>query len=143
MIDNQDNENIIDVQKVDKPKVINIKFKNIKFINERKQIVKRLLQILKINVENKIFSSYELNIDEEKQKTIMSLVPEVEQFFKTTFWYYKKESKREKQYLSIVKSILKDMNIHCVSTQKKIKIDKMYVSYLVYTITSNIDEFLI
>jgi hypothetical protein len=89
-----------------------------------------------------VFTSYDLDKDEETQKKILEMIPDIEKYYVTTRWCYKKETKKNKKYLSVIKSVIKEMNIDVVSLSKKMKINGNYVAYMLYMITSNIDGYI-
>jgi hypothetical protein len=95
------------------------------YTEERKETAKKMLSILGINEDNKMFSLQKLDEDLEKQKKIMDLIEEIKKYFLYSRWSYfgnkKKEFKRA--YLSIIKYLMKDMNIKMYSTFVHKKID--------------------
>jgi len=119
------------------------RFKKYKYKDERKALTKKLLQYLHIDANNKIFDN--IHINEQTQKDILDLIPKIEQYFSVAKWYYYQKNKniKDKPYVSLAKSLLKDMGIKILSASKKEKLDDIAVSCTVYVITSNIDEFLI
>lgn len=88
-MEDKEYDNII----INKPKV-GERYKNLKYKDERKDLTKKLLQILKIDANNKVFTSYDLDKDEDTQKKILDLIPNIEKYYVTTRWCYKKESKK-------------------------------------------------
>jgi hypothetical protein len=118
--------------------------KNYKYRDERKVLTKKLLQIIGITNTNKMFDSYELDNDVEKQKNILDLKPEIEQYYKVAGWsYYRKGKKKTRPYISITKSLLKDMKINVISSSKKKKIENKSITHTIYTILNNVDEYMI
>jgi len=118
------------------------RLKNIRYANERKDLTKKLLQLLGITSSNKIFDSYTLDHNLELQKSIINLVPLIEKYFSVAKWSYHK-GKKNKLYLSISKSLLKEMNIHFISHNKKKKVDDQFVPYVAYNITCDISTYLV
>lgn len=127
---------------VAKPK-IGERYKNIKYKNERIDLTKKLLQLLKIDANNKVFTSYDLDKNKETQDKILEMIPDIEKYYVTTRWCYKKESKKEKKHLSITKSVLKVMDINFKPSCCKESIDGKTVNYSMYTIISDINLFLV
>lgn len=124
----------------DKPK-LGERYKNLKYKDERKELTKRLLQYLKIDANNKVFTSFNLDNDEETQKKILDLIPDIEKYYSVSKWNYWRENKKDKKYLSLIKSLLKDMNVKILATNKKIKHDNKLINYIQYTLTSDIKIF--
>lgn len=117
--------------------------KQYKYVNERKAIVRKLLELLHIDNNNKMFNSYDLDHNEETQKAILSMIPDVEKYFSVAGWsYYRKDNNQTRPYISITKSILKDMKINVISASKKKRIDDKILTYSIYTISNNIGEYL-
>ena len=87
-----------------------------KFINERNEIFTKLLGILNITNESNKFYLHELDASEEKQKQIMNLVTEIKKYFICSTWtcFCKDDVKRN--YLSIIKYMMKDMGYKMIST---------------------------
>ena len=120
-----------------------VKLKNYKFINERKEVTKKLLKILKINQNNKTFNNLDLDTNEQIQNNILSLIPEIELYFSTSQWtYHHKDTKKNKPYISIAKSVLKDMGICLFSSSKAIKYNNKFVTCTYYLLDSTIDEYI-
>lgn len=116
--------------------------KQYKYINERKAITKKLLELLHIDNSNKMFNSYDLDHNEETQKAILDMIPNIERYFTVAGWsYYRKNNNQTRPYISVIKSVLKDMKINVVSASKKKRIDEKIVTYSIYTISNNIDEY--
>jgi hypothetical protein len=136
----KDNDGGVKENNVAKPKQPVVRYKNLKYRDERKELTKQLLQVLKIDTNNKIFNSYDLD-NEETQNAVTLLIPNIEKFYVTTKWCYNKENVKNKKHISVVKSLLKDMDIKFMSYPKKRKVDNTFVSYNIYTITSDIDAF--
>jgi hypothetical protein len=84
-----------------------------KFTNERNDVLQKILNILEITEKNKMFSLKELDDNIDKQKTIIALETEIKKYFLCSRWTYFSNKNREfkRNYLSLIKSIMKDMNI--------------------------------
>jgi len=133
--------NIITNKELDDP-TKGERFKKYRYMNERKELTKKLLQLLGINSSNKMFNNIDIN--EETQTAIMKLIPNVQKYYAVTKWYYFHKSKKsnDKPYISISKNILKDMDIKIISSTKRKKINEKYVTYTLYAITTNIDQYI-
>lgn len=127
---------------ITKPKV-GERYKNLKYRDERKHITKQLLRLLKIDTDNKIFTSYDLDQNKETQNKILEMIPEIEKYYTISKWNYWHENKKNKKYMSLTKSLLKDMGITFIATNKKIKQEIKMINYIQYTITSDINAYLI
>ena len=84
--------------------------KYIKYIEEKKQILQQLFDILGITEENKIF--YWDDIDEEKKKKIMDLLANVQKYFNCGHWTVITRN-LDIPHASLIRYILKDMKIKC------------------------------
>lgn len=93
--------------------------KTIKYANERKVVLNKLLKILDINETNIIFYVDDLKKNEDKQKQILDLVDDVKQYFVCGKWVYFAKKNVPESYLSLAKSILKDMNYNLSSFYPK------------------------
>jgi predicted RNA-binding protein with RPS1 domain len=93
--------------------------KNInKYTNERKEILQKILNILEITDKNNILSLKELDENNKKQKNIIDLEPDIKKYFLCSRWTYFSNKNRQfkRNYLSLIKAIMKDMNIKMVSS---------------------------
>ncbi len=90
-----------------------IKNKNKKYIDERNDVLARLYQIIGITDTNKQFSSNHIEESEEIINRIYELEPDIKKYYSVSTWpSYKKDVIVTRRPLSIVKSLLKDMNIN-------------------------------
>jgi len=120
-----------------------VKLKNYRFVNERKEVTKKLLKILKIDQNNKTFNNLDLDTNEQAQKEILALIPDIELYFSVSTWtYFMNNNIINKPYLSITRSLLKDMNIGIVTERKSIKYNNKFTTCTYYSLTSNIIEFI-
>lgn len=85
--------------------------KNEKYSEERKKILNKLLNIMNIDEKNNIFFIDELENDEIKKKQILELICGIKQYFSYCSWVYFSKTDVPHPFTSLVKSILKDMNI--------------------------------
>ena len=87
-----------------------------KFPKERIELLNKLYNILGIDEKNRVFYLDELEANEEKQEQIIALVPDVKKYFACAMWsYFAKPQLKDKRYLSLTKSILKDMEVKTVA----------------------------
>lgn len=105
---NSDNieKNIIEKDKGGRP------LKNLKFANERKIILDKLLKILNITKENNIFYVDELDKDPVKIKEILNLETEIKQYFSCSGWMCFTKSCKNRKYLSMIKYLFKNTNVN-------------------------------
>lgn len=108
--------------------------KNIKFKNEQNIILLKIYEILNLNEQNKLFYSHTLDNDILMQNKIMDLREDIGNYFKVSSWVvFKKNTIVEKPYLSIIRSVLKNMKIEYSCSSCKIKNnDKQYINTTIY-----------
>jgi len=117
-----------------------IKLKNLKFKQERLDILKKIYDIIEINNNNKIFFSHELDNDDKKQKDIEALIEDIKKYFKTSSWIcFNKNRHVDRLYISLIKYILKDMMIDFTSMSCKMKVKNVILNTTQYTINTPID----
>ena len=94
------------------PKKIN------KYTIERNDILHKLFNILEISDTNKTFSLKKLDEDETKQKLIIDLESDIKKYFLYSRWTYFSNKNREfkRSYLSLIKAIMKDLNIKMITS---------------------------
>ena len=92
-----------------------------KFDDERQIIVNKLNNILGINNENKIIYLYDIDNDTNKQNEILALRDDIRRVFTAGNWPVFSKNIKTRQYLSLMKSVYKDMGINFVSTAKNIQ----------------------
>lgn len=82
--------------------------KEIRFVSERNETLKTLVDILKLNMTKNTIILYYLDKNEEAQKQILSLKSQISQFYSGSSCraLNKKESKRP--YMSIIRFLLKE-----------------------------------
>jgi hypothetical protein len=96
------------------------------FTNERKEVVQKIFNILEITPINKMISLKKLDEDNEKQNKIIELETDVQKYFISSQWNYFKNKNRDffkRRYLSLIKAVMKDMNVKMVSSVINRKID--------------------
>lgn len=98
----------------------NVKLKHKRFPEERKSILKKIYNILELNEHNKRFSVKSV---EEKNDLIMDLSDEILTYFSCSTWTaFKQNCNTKKKALSIVKSILNDLNVEYETVVCKVKL---------------------
>lgn len=105
-----------------------------KYVEERKGILNKLLNILGINEKNKHLYLRELDNNKEKQEEIYKLEPEIKRYFITSKWSCYKMKTMERKFLSLIKYILKDMNIEYTSNGYSLNTPAGVLSDTIYTI---------
>lgn len=114
-----------------------VKLKNLKYKDERINILKKIYNIIGINDNNKTFYSHELDSDIEKQKEIELLDNDIKKYFKTSTWLcYNKNRSVDRKYISIIKYVLKDMLVDFTSMSCKMKIKNITINTTQYIINS-------
>jgi len=111
-----------------------IKFKHLKYKDERLQILNNIYKLLEIDEKNKVFKSHLIDADENIQKQILDMSDDISKYFKVAGWPAYKNFNTERRYLSIIKSILKDMNIKFTSISCKTKFNNTTINTTIYTI---------
>lgn len=86
------------------------------YTSERKEILDKILTILGIDEENKIFRLEE--ITEEKQDQIYSMDKEIKKYYKTTGWNYYKQKDLTNRWLSLIRSLLKEYSGEIITKRK-------------------------
>ncbi|ARF08029.1 hypothetical protein Catovirus_1_79 [Catovirus CTV1] len=85
--------------------------KNEKYKNERKEVLDKLLKILDINENNKIFYVEDLENNAVKKEQIQNLIGDIKQYFSCSMWVYFAKKEVSWPLTSISRSILKSMNV--------------------------------
>jgi hypothetical protein len=96
-----------------------------KYTNERQIILEKIFDILEINKVNNKISLKELDENIEKQNKITELENDIKKYFIITGWGYFSNKKREskRKFLSLIKSIVKDMNVKMITSTLVKKLD--------------------
>ena len=81
--------------------------KDNKYVLERKQVLTKLLKILNINDQNKIFYFNDVDADPVKQKQILDLKPYVHKYFICGRWSIFAKKNIDRPYISLIRSLLK------------------------------------
>jgi hypothetical protein len=112
-----------------------VKNKDKIFKKERQYILEKILNTVGITQENKKFYSHEIEESENKCNLILEQISEIEKYFNVSSWSsFKKTLTINKKPLSIVKSLLKEMNIEYTSLSLKISEDKKIKCTTVYNL---------
>lgn len=85
--------------------------KDLKYAKERKMVLDNLLNILNVTKDNNIFYIDDLEKNNIQQQQILDLEEDVKKFFSCSTWTYFVRSDIDKKYISLTKSILKNMEI--------------------------------
>lgn len=95
--------------------------KKIRFVSERNETLKNLVDILKFSSNNNSFILYNLDRNEEAQNQILSLKSKISQFYSGSSCrgLNKKDSKRP--YMSIIRFLLKEHGYRLISYDFSIK----------------------
>ena len=78
---------------------------------------------MEISDNNKTLSLKKLDEDENKQKSIIELENDIKKYFVCSRWTYFSNKKREfkRNYLSLIKAIMKDLDVKMISSTLIIK----------------------
>ncbi len=118
-----------------------VKNKKKLYVVQRNEILKNIFNIIGINNNNKTFYSNIIEESNEIDHQITNLEENILTFFNVSSWpAFKKNSKiTDKKSLSIIKSVLKDMDIEYVSSCIRIKDQNLNTKYAtMYVIITNI-----
>ncbi len=101
---------------------------------ERYELVKKMLDILEVNESNNMLSLQKLDENQEKQNKILELVEEIKKYFICSKWSYFSNKKLDfkRNYLSLIKSVMKDIDVKMYSAFLHIKKDKKIVCETFY-----------
>jgi hypothetical protein len=118
-----------------------VKNKKKLYVAQRNEILKNIFNIIGINNNNKTFYSNIIEESNEIDHQITNLEQNILTFFNVSSWpAFKKNSKiTDKKSLSIIKSVLKDMDIEYVSSCIRIKDQNLNTKYAtMYVVITNI-----
>ena len=97
------------------------KTKKEKFVNERNEIITKLFEIINVQTDNNLRFFYSDEITEEKQKEIVDMKMNIKRYFIITNWLsFKIDTKIDKEYMSLIRNILKHEKINYTISQKMI-----------------------
>jgi len=127
----------INIEETSKKKIE--KKKDVKYPNQRNDVLKRLYQIIGVSPTKPYFRSYEIDFSEEIGNRLIELEPDIQLYFNVGSWSVFRTNKDiSKRSLSLVRSILKDMNIKYTSGTEKLFNNPNCKFTTIYTITSEI-----
>lgn len=87
-----------------------------KYAKERNDVLQKLFDILNIKEKNRLFFWDDVDKDTIKQQQIINLIDDVKKYFISWNWnYFNKNKNISKPYISLAKSIMKDMNVPLIS----------------------------
>lgn len=96
-----------------------------KYPNERKLVLNKLFKILGVSEKNMTFSFDDLEGDKLRQQQIIALSDEIKKYFNYGAWLYYCNPDIKKPYMTLTKSLLKDMGysteLLCVTNKTKKK----------------------
>ena len=132
-------DSIISSETINQIKPINKNLKNKKkiFKREREIILEKMYNILGISETNKIFYCYEIE-KEKKDIKIIELYEEIKQYFCTGTWRSLKGNdpdEKNSRYKSIIRSVLRDMEITYTRSGCKIRVDNEMINTSRYHIS--------
>ncbi len=95
------------------------------YTNERNELLQKMFNILGISKENNMISLKKMDENIELQNQILELIPDIKKFFLCSRWscFNNTTIEVKRVYLSLIKYIMKDMNIKINSATMKIKTD--------------------
>lgn len=92
-----------------------------KFIDERKQIVNKIFEIIQLRDDNGVKFFYSDDLTEDKENKIIELKDEIKKYFKVGSWsVFKSTVKTDNVSLSLIKNVLKHELIEYVTSKKMI-----------------------
>ena len=108
------------------------------YVEERKDVLNKLFQILGINENNNTFLLHDLDTNTNTQNKILDLEPEIKKYFICGTWSCFKNGIIKNKPLSIIKSVVKEMDLQIMITTNVFKNDESSVRRKVYHIVKNI-----
>ena len=116
------------------------KKKNIKYPTQRNEVLGKVYEIIGVSQTKPYFRSHEIDFSDDIDQQIENLDTEIQQFFNVSSWTaYKSNNVVNKRSLSIVRSILKDMNVQFTSATEKLINNPNCKFTTIYTIQSEIN----
>lgn len=117
----------------DKIKKKYVNQKTIIFRKEREAFIIKIKNMLNLQEDNTFF--YMDDIDKNKEAEILELVVDVKKYFLYSGWSFFKKTETEKNYISLLKNIFKDMGYNVMKRKipilengKKITKTKVYIN---------------
>lgn len=102
-----------------------MKSKCLLYEEEQEEIIKKLISTLNLDEDNSIIL-YELDKDYDKQRNIISLIPDIRKYFKIKNISGITNKRCKRPYVSIIKNLVKNRYNIC-SSDIRIKLDKKVV----------------
>lgn len=96
------------------------------YTNERNELLQKMFKILEVSKEHNTISLKKLDEDTDMQQKIIDLIPDIKKYFVCSRWTLFSNKNREikRIYLSLIKSVMKDMNIDFESKRISTKISE-------------------
>lgn len=87
------------------------------YTNERNELLQKMFNILEISKEHNTISLKKLDEDTDMQQKIIDLIPDIKKYFVCSRWSYfsNQHTDFKRSYLSLIKSVLKSMDINIKS----------------------------
>lgn len=127
--------NLQEDQTIKKEKIIRLK--NIRYTNERQAILTKILTLIGINETNKMFYSHLIDESEDIKSQVLDMVNEIKKYFKTSTWSaLKPNATVERAYLSIIKSVMREMGVNFTSASLKMRYKDHNINTTLYTINN-------
>jgi hypothetical protein len=107
------------------------------YTNERNELLQKMFNILEISKEHNTISLNKLDSDSEKQQKILDLIPDIKKYFLCSRWSYfsNQHTDFKRSYLSLIKSVLKAMDInlksHIITRKLSEKIREYDTEYII------------
>lgn len=126
-------DNILVEQNISGPENNNVSIKKISkkmllYEEDRKNVVKKLNNILGITDTNNSFVLYELENNIDKQNKINELELDVKKYFVYSSWSYFNAKNKKRTYMSLLRSIYKTMGYDIAYKSTKIKINEQWIT---------------
>jgi len=97
-------------------------------------LLNKLLDILGITNEKKSFLLQDIDNNDEKQKMIYDLEPEIKKNFIIGKWNCFKTKDTKRKWLSIIRCLLKELDHDIISSKKSVKKEDSFISITEYHI---------
>ncbi len=87
------------------------------YTNERNELLQKMFNILELSKGHNIISLNKLDEDTDMQQKILDLIPDIKKYFLCSRWSYfsNQHTVFKRSYLSLIKSVLKSMDINIKS----------------------------
>jgi len=114
---------------------VKLYLKSIRYKDEQQNLLLKLYEIIGITSEKKEFYTHEIDFNSNIKKAIDDLIPDIKKYFSASTWgCMQKKRKTNKIHLSLIRFILKNMNVKYKSLSCKFKLDGKYINSTLYTI---------